>query len=86
MRQRRRKCGALYGGVQLKAGGHRARAERTLNMSYMAVALEVLRLSGWLNADAPCRESKRGHARRSEVRAGEAGGRAAAAAQVWRAL
>jgi hypothetical protein len=33
----------------------RARAERTLNMFSMAVRLEVLRLSGWLNADASCR-------------------------------
>jgi len=25
------------------------------------VTLEVSKLSGWLNADAPCRESKGGH-------------------------
>ena len=35
--------------------GARARAERTLNMPYMVVTLAVSKLSGWLNADAPCR-------------------------------
>ena len=30
----------------------RARAERTANMLYMLMALDVSRLSGWLNADA----------------------------------
>ena len=30
-----------------------ARAERTLNMPFMAVTLDVSRFSGWLNADAP---------------------------------
>ena len=33
----------------------RARAERTANMDPMFVTLEVSKLSGWLNADAPCR-------------------------------
>ena len=33
----------------------RARAERTANIHRMSVTLDVLRLSGWLNADAPCR-------------------------------
>jgi hypothetical protein len=32
-----------------------ARAERTENMSCMVVTLDVSKLSGWLNADAPCR-------------------------------
>ena len=32
--------------------------ERTLNMPIMFVALEVSKLSGWLNASASCRESK----------------------------
>ena len=36
----------------------RARAERTLNMDCMFVTLEVSKLSGWLNADAPCREER----------------------------
>ena len=36
-------------------------------MAYMVVTLEVSKLSGWLNADATCRESKRRH---GEVQAG----------------
>jgi len=39
----------------LKAWGPRARAERTSNMAYMVVTLEVSKLSGWLKADAACR-------------------------------
>ena len=39
--------------------GVRARAERTENMTRMSVTLEVSRLSGWLNARAPCRASRR---------------------------
>ena len=34
------------------------------------MTLEVSKLSGWLNADACCRESKGGHAVRDGVRAG----------------
>ena len=34
----------------------RARAERTPNMFPMSVTLDVSKLSGWLNADARCRE------------------------------
>ena len=41
--------------------------ERTLNMYCMSVTLEVLKLSGWLNADRLCRGSKEGHAVRGEV-------------------
>ena len=33
----------------------RARAERTENIPAMLVTLDVSKLSGWLNADAPCR-------------------------------
>jgi len=33
----------------------RARAERTSNINNIAVTLDVSKLSGWLNADAPCR-------------------------------
>ena len=33
----------------------RGRAERTENMPFMLVTLDVSRLSGWLNADALCR-------------------------------
>ena len=39
--------------------GTRARAERTSNMRAMSVTLEVSKLSGWLNADAPCRVERR---------------------------
>ena len=42
--------------------------ERTPNMPYMFLTLEVSKLSGWLNADAPCRWSKGGHTVRGEVR------------------
>ena len=46
-------------------------------MEPMFVTLEVSKLSGWLNADAPCRESKEGI--RCEVRPRGAGGRLAVA-------
>ena len=36
----------------------RERAERTENMPLVLMTLDVLRLSGWLNADAPCRVEK----------------------------
>ena len=36
-------------------------------MSFMFVTLDVSKLSGWLNADAYCRESKEGYAVRVEV-------------------
>jgi len=36
----------------------RAHAERTENMPYMLMTLDVSKLSGWLNADAPCRVEK----------------------------
>ena len=41
--------------------------ERTVNMERMVVTLEVSKLSGWLNADADCRESNGGHAVWGEV-------------------
>eukprot|EP00964_Phaeocystis_antarctica_P049390 scaffold28648_cov60-Phaeocystis_antarctica.AAC.2 len=41
--------------------------ERTRNMPYMVVTLEVSKLNGWLNFDANCRESKEGRAMRGEV-------------------
>ena len=44
--------------------------ERTANMSYMVVTLEVLKPSGWLNALVYCRESKEGHAMRGETQTG----------------
>ena len=48
--------------------------ERTRNMPYMVVTLEVSKLSGWLNADAPCRESNGGHAVRGEGAGQQTGG------------
>ena len=42
--------GASCGG-SLASG---ARAERTLNIQNMLVTLDVSKLSGWLNEDAPC--------------------------------
>ena len=51
--------GMCTGGARLKAGGGRARAERTPNMSRMFVTLDVSKLSGWLNADAYCRVERR---------------------------
>ena len=40
--------------------------ERTRNICCMSVTLEVSKLSGWLNADADCREPKGGHTVRGE--------------------
>ena len=40
------------------------------NMPVKSVTLDVSKLSGWLNAGAYCRELKRGHTVRGEVRAG----------------
>ena len=33
--------------------------ERTENMLFMSVTLEVSKLSGWLNADAPCQVARK---------------------------
>ena len=44
-----------------------ARAARTLNMYCMFVTLEMSKLSGWLNADAFCAESKGNHGKRSSM-------------------
>ena len=49
-------------------GAKGTRRERTENMKFMAVTLEVSKLSGWLKADACCRV---------EGRACDAGGRGA---------
>ena len=50
---------ACAGVDRIKAGGGRARAERTRNMLYMVVTLDVSKLSGWLNACATCRVERR---------------------------
>ena len=48
----------------------RTDAERTLNMRYMLVTLDVSKLSGWLNADAPCRVKRRAYYVWGEMRVG----------------
>eukprot|EP00964_Phaeocystis_antarctica_P004351 scaffold2361_cov91-Phaeocystis_antarctica.AAC.2 len=48
-------------GPAVKAGGYRACAERTENMPSMSVTLDVLKLSGWLNAVANCRVESRAY-------------------------
>jgi len=52
-----RHTGGMHGVdvARLKAWGPRARAGRTQNISRMSLTLEVLKLSGWLKADASCR-------------------------------
>ena len=47
---------ACRGGLDCRLGAGQGE-ERTENMYSMVVTLEVSKLSGWLNADAPCRES-----------------------------
>ena len=51
-------------GTRLRLG---ARAERTSNMRFMSVTLDVSKLSGWLSADACCRFKRRAC---DDVRAG----------------
>ena len=71
-------------GLAVKAGGAKAFAERTMNMSSMAVTLDVSKLSGWLNTDASCRAERRAYdAERGVGR--EAGGRGPAVAREWHA-
>ena len=50
---------ACAGRARLKAGGAKARVERTWNMLFMVVTLDVSKLSGWLNAKAYCRVERR---------------------------
>ena len=57
--------------------------ERTRNMLPMFVTLEVSKLSGWLNADALCRDLKGGRTVRGEV-GRETRGQRATAAQAGR--
>ena len=42
-------------------------------MLRMFLTLDVSKLSGWLNADAYCRESTGGHTVRGELRGGRCG-------------
>ena len=68
---RRRKRRERECSDSIKAGGGRARAERTANMPYMVVTLEVSQLEmSALNAVANCRVERDGHAIREEVRPG----------------
>ena len=63
---------AFRGGLDCRLGpGHGE--ERTWNIWFMVVTLEVSKLSGWLNADAYCREPKGGHTVRARVRASRPG-------------
>ena len=48
--------------------------ERTENMAYMSVTLEVSKLSGWLNAVATCRVESRACDVGPEVQDGGAAG------------
>eukprot|EP00964_Phaeocystis_antarctica_P147735 scaffold114416_cov56-Phaeocystis_antarctica.AAC.1 len=48
-------------GPAVKAEGAKACAERTQNMRYMVVTLDVSKLSGWLNFDAFCRVESRAY-------------------------
>ena len=63
------------GGLDCRFGAGNGE-ERTWNMRYMFVTLDVSKASGWLNADAPCRESNGGHMR---CGAGEGAGQQAGA-------
>ena len=51
-----------------------AGAERTESMYCMSVTLDVLKVSGWLNADAPCRIQREAELRGRQA-GQEAGGR-----------
>ena len=59
--RRRHERHARREGPAVKAGGYRACAERTENMPSMSVTLDVLKLSGWLNAVANCRVESRAY-------------------------
>ena len=50
-----RKLHAGEGGSRLEVG---AMGTRTTNISNMVVTLDVLKLSGWLKASAPCRVAR----------------------------
>ena len=54
-RRKRRKQSRKAPTVEAEA---RTRKERTENMPFMLMTLDVSKLSGWLNADAPCQVEK----------------------------
>ena len=66
--------------VRPDTGGHGTREGRTRNMPLIFVTLDVSRLSGWLNADAPCRVTTGAH--RGRYPGIEAGGGGAGARSV----
>ena len=71
---RPRRHAACIGELNCRLGtGHGK--ERTSNMLRMVVTLEVFKLSGWLNANTNCRESKRRAYGAGRGAAREAGGR-----------
>ena len=72
---------SVQGRARLQITGPRHGKERTRNMLFMSLTLEVSTLSGWLNAYAFCRESKRGHTVRGEVCWPRGGRRRATTAQ-----
>ena len=51
----RRRCKQGAGRTRLRRLLAGARAERTPNIMYMSVTLDVSKLSGWLNMSAYCR-------------------------------
>ena len=51
---------SVQGRARLQIGG-RARAECTWNIQLMVMTLDVSKLSGWLNAAAPCRVERRAY-------------------------
>ena len=59
--------------ARLQIGGRARGEERTLNMPFIFVTLEVSKLSGWLNADA-CQDSKEGHTCGARYAGRQAGG------------
>ena len=59
--------------------GARACAERTQNMKLISVTSDVSKLSGWLNADAPCQVETRRHAGEARCGPRETSGRGVAA-------
>ena len=70
--------------ARLQTRGRARGEDRTENMNFMSVTLEVSKLSGWSNADAACRGSKGAHTVRGEVcgsAPGGGGGRRTTAAQ-----
>ena len=64
-RPQRTQC--VGGRARLQTEGRARGVKRTSNIRIMVVTLDVSKLSGWLNADAACRESYEGHTVWGEV-------------------